>query len=146
MANLDLRVDYQDDILDASVNTQRKYNIIENADGTKTLEDVSVYTQVGDTFGAVDINKTNQAVLDLNQSLTLDYSNASADVQNINILLQKLLDKFYPKLFNFITDTNNTWWGGNIDTIAYNGSTIVMKDTGLDNSIKEFYAYKRLKI
>ena len=70
MADLDLRVDYQDDILDSSVNTKRKYNIIENEDGTKSLEDVSVYTQNGDSFGAADINKTNQAVLDLNSSLT----------------------------------------------------------------------------
>ena len=73
MADLDLRVDYQDDILDSSVNTKRKYNIIENEDGTKSLEDVSVYTQNGDSFGAVDINKTNQAVLDLNQSLSVGY-------------------------------------------------------------------------
>lgn len=69
MAVLDLRVDYKDDILDSSVNTKRKYNIIENEDGTKSLEDVSVYTQNGDSFGAADINKTNQAVLDLNSSL-----------------------------------------------------------------------------
>ena len=109
MADLDLRVDYQDDILDSSVNTKRKYNIIENEDGTKSLEDVSVYTQEGDSFGAVDINKTNQAVLDLNQSLTLDYSNASEDVQNINTLLQKLLDKFYPKIFSFIKTSISDW-------------------------------------
>ena len=70
MADLDLRTDYKDDILDSSVNEKRKYNIIDNTDGTKSLEDVSVYTQRGDSFGAVDINKTNQAVLDLNSSLT----------------------------------------------------------------------------
>ena len=76
MADLDLRVDYKDDILDSSLNTKRKYNIIENEDGTKSLEDVSVYTQNGDSFGAADINKTNQAVLDLNSSLyDLDYDN-----------------------------------------------------------------------
>ena len=69
MADLDLRTDYKDDILDSSVNEKRKYNIIDNADGTKSLEDVSEYAQRGDSFGAVDINKTNQAVLDLNQSL-----------------------------------------------------------------------------
>ena len=74
MADLDLRTDYKDDILDSSVNTKRKYNIIENEDGTKSLEDVSVYTQEGDSFGAVDINKTNQAVLDLNQSLNVKVS------------------------------------------------------------------------
>lgn len=74
MADLDLRTDYKDDILDSSVNEKRKYNIIENTDGTKSLEDVSVYTQRGDSFGAVDINKTNQAVLVLNSSLTLSTS------------------------------------------------------------------------
>ena len=75
MAALDLRTDYKDDILDSSVNTKRKYNIIENEDGTKSLEDVSVYTQNGDSFGAADINKTNQAVLDLNSSLTVNATN-----------------------------------------------------------------------
>lgn len=94
MADLDLRVDYQDDILDASVNTKRKYNIIENADGTKSLEDVSVYTQTGDTFGAVDVNKTNQAILDLNQSLTIDFSNSTAT--SLNQLLQYVADNFFP--------------------------------------------------
>ena len=85
MADLDLRVDYQDDILDSSVNTKRKYNIIENADGTKSLEDVSVYTQKGDSFGAVDVNKTNQAVLDLNSSLnTIDYDNKISFTSEFN--------------------------------------------------------------
>lgn len=81
MANLDLRVDYKDDILDLSVNTKRKYNIIENEDGTKSLEDVSVYTQNGDSFGAADINKTNQAVLYLNSSLNMKYNPDTDTIQ-----------------------------------------------------------------
>ena len=64
-----LKTNYKDDILDTSANTQRKYRIVNNADGTISLEDVTVYTQNGDSFGAADINKTNQAVLDLNSSL-----------------------------------------------------------------------------
>lgn len=47
---------YKDDILDTSVNTRRKYNMIQNADGTVSFEDATVYSQVGDTFGAADVN------------------------------------------------------------------------------------------
>ena len=51
-----LRTDYKDDILDISVNTERKYRQVENADGTITLVDETVYTQKGDSFGAADVN------------------------------------------------------------------------------------------
>lgn len=53
----DLRTDYKDDILDISVNEKRKYRQINNGDGTISLEDVTVYLQVGDNFGANDLNK-----------------------------------------------------------------------------------------
>ena len=60
MANL--KTNYKDDVLDTQVNTKRRYNMIENADGTVSLEETTAYTQVGDTFGAMDINSTNEAV------------------------------------------------------------------------------------
>ena len=106
MADLDLRTDYKDDILDSSVNTKRKYNIIDNEDGTKSLEDVSEYAQRGDSFGAVDINKTNQAVLDLNQSLSVDFSNSTAT--SLNQLLQYVADNFFP-LRLYLYDKGNTF-------------------------------------
>lgn len=40
---------------------------------------------------------------ELNQSLTLDYSNASEDVRDVNTLLQNLLNRFYPNVFHYIT-------------------------------------------
>lgn len=58
----DLRTDYKDDVLDTSVNTQRKYQMITNEDGTVSFTDVTEYSQVGDTFGAVDVNAMNEAV------------------------------------------------------------------------------------
>ena len=75
-----LKTNYKDDILDTSANTQRKYRIVNNADGTISLEDVTVYTQNGDSFGAADINKTNQAVLDLNSSLNNTNSYSSNEL------------------------------------------------------------------
>ena len=68
MADL-LRTDYKDDILNTEVNTQRKYRMVQNDDGTVSFEDVTKYSQVGDSFGAADINKTNEAVSELNRAL-----------------------------------------------------------------------------
>lgn len=57
-----LRTDYKDDILDTSVNEKRKYNLITNSDGTVSLEDVTEYSQVGDSFGSADINRANEEI------------------------------------------------------------------------------------
>ena len=73
MADL-LRTDYKDDILNTDVNTQRKYRIVENGDGTVSFEDVTEYKQVGDNFGAADINKTNLAIDELNNALNYSTS------------------------------------------------------------------------
>ena len=57
-----LKTNYKEDILNTAVNTKRKYNMINNSDGTVSFEDVTVYTQLGDTFGAADINNTNSRI------------------------------------------------------------------------------------
>lgn len=57
-----LRTDFQDDILNSSMDEKRRYKLIQNSDGTVSLEDVSVYDQVGSEFGAAQINATNEEV------------------------------------------------------------------------------------
>ena len=64
----DLKTNYVDDVLDTSVNDKRKYNMIQNADGTVSFVDVTTYTQNGDSFGAKDVNDTNTAVNELNNN------------------------------------------------------------------------------
>lgn len=66
-----LRTDYKDDILDLTQNTQRKYRMITNADGTVSFEDVTAYSQVGDSFGAADINSLALAISE--SSGNIDY-------------------------------------------------------------------------
>ena len=63
----DLKTDYKDDILVSG--QQRKYNLIENSDGTVSLVDVSSYAQYGDTLKAEDFNATNAAVNALNGNI-----------------------------------------------------------------------------
>lgn len=60
----DLPTNYLDDILAQSMNGKRKFRIT-RPDGTfedVIIEDISEYSQTGSTFGAGDINRTNQAV------------------------------------------------------------------------------------
>lgn len=69
-----LRTDYKDQILDASVNTQRKYRQVDNSDGTISLEDATTYSQQGDSFGAGDVNATNAVVNTCLQIVSFDAS------------------------------------------------------------------------
>lgn len=65
----DLKTNYVDDVLDTTKNQLRKYQQIQNDDGTVSFVDVTEYTQVGTSFGAKDINDTNAAINDVNRKL-----------------------------------------------------------------------------
>lgn len=65
----ELKTNYVDDVLDSSKNQLRKYQQIQNDDGTVSFVDVTEYSTTGTSFGAKDINDTNAAVNELNESL-----------------------------------------------------------------------------
>ena len=67
----DLKTNYVDDVLDTTKNQLRKYQQIQNDDGTVSFVDVTEYTQVGTSFGAKNINDTNAAINDVNGKLNL---------------------------------------------------------------------------
>lgn len=62
MAKGTLLTNYVDDILSASMNGKRKYNLIQNDDGTVSLEDVTTYDQIGSDFGSAIVNAICNAV------------------------------------------------------------------------------------
>lgn len=62
MAKQTLPTNYKDDVLATSMGKKRRYNLIQNDDETMSLEDATEYTQVGDNYGAAQLNATNQAV------------------------------------------------------------------------------------
>lgn len=65
----DLKTNYVDDVLETTKNKLRKYQQIQNDDGTVSFVDVTEYAQVGTSFGAKDINDTNAAINDVNRKL-----------------------------------------------------------------------------
>lgn len=80
----DLKTDYVDDILNTAVNTNRKYQMIDNGDGTVSFVDVTDYTQQGDGYGATQINEQNEAINELKSDLSTDIANISESITNIS--------------------------------------------------------------
>ena len=62
MAKSTVPVNFKDDIMNSAMGGKRRYRMINNSDGTISLEDATTYDQVGSTFGAAQLNATNQAV------------------------------------------------------------------------------------
>ena len=108
MANL--KTNYVDDVLDTTKNQLRKYQQIQNNDGTVSFVDVTEYTQVGTSFGAKDINDTNAAINDVNGKLNhvwkgcFKQSICSMDNKFFN-KIQRYCDMF--AVFYFYFELNN---------------------------------------
>lgn len=64
-----LKTNYVDDILNTEKNTMRKYKEVANADNTKSFMDVTEYKQIGDNFGAADVNTQNKAINNMEESI-----------------------------------------------------------------------------
>ena len=62
MAKQQLPTNFKDDVLTSQMVGKRRYNLIQNEDGTISLEDVTNYSQIGSNFGAAQMNATNLAV------------------------------------------------------------------------------------
>ena len=62
MAKATLPVNYVDDALNSAMDGKRRYKVINNADGTISLEDVTTYDQVGSNFGASQLNAICKAI------------------------------------------------------------------------------------
>ena len=77
-----LRTDHKDDILDLTQNTQRKYRMITNDDGTVSFVDMTVYSQVGDNFGAAELNEIAKSVNEGGSNMYYDPATDSKYLKN----------------------------------------------------------------
>jgi len=64
MAEL-LPTNFQDDILNEAMNGRRRYQMISNTDGTVSLVDMTAYDQIGNVFGAKQVNEMAAAINDI---------------------------------------------------------------------------------
>ena len=78
-----LRTDYINDILAAAMDGKRQYRMIQNANGTVSFEDVTVYDQNGDTFSAGDVNGIDAQVNANTENIATNTSNIATNTANI---------------------------------------------------------------
>lgn len=79
MAFTPLKTDYVNDQLNTSVNTNVKYVMTDNGDGTVSLEDATAYTQQGDSFDASILNNVDATVNAIGTQVTTN----TADVADL---------------------------------------------------------------
>ena len=61
MAITKLSTDFKDDIL-SDHSGRRKFQMIQNDDGTVSFEDVTEYSQTGSAYGAKEVNEEREAI------------------------------------------------------------------------------------
>lgn len=137
---MSLKTTYKDDVLDTAENTRRKYRIIENNDGTVSLEDATEYITLGDVFSGKDINKTNEEVNKNTSDISeLNSKMESQYISNVDVL-EKVRENIeiygYESTFNLFFGENCTnapkefeWFAleyKNEKIIAHNASKIAI--------------------
>lgn len=86
MAYTQLKDDYSNDVLNTVANSNVKYIMTDNGDGTISLQDATSYTTLGDSLDASVINSTNTVVNAIGNQVTQNVTdigiNASAITTN----------------------------------------------------------------
>lgn len=102
-----LPVDFKDDIL-ATTNQKRKYNLIQNDDGTVSFEDATEYQQTGSDFGAGQINETNDAINKIYSERILSLEEAALVTETgffvDAMVVSELIGDFQRGYFSFSTE------------------------------------------
>lgn len=122
---------YKDDILDTSANMRRKYNLIQNDDGTVSFEDVTVYLQVGDSFGAADINaimngQNIRYVQETDKVQIMDAEGVWHDWKQGGLISLSILAELGANGFDVTTSSQHK------GTVALSGNELVVTGGGAD--------------
>lgn len=109
MAKNILPTNFVDDVIGENMGGKRRYNLIQNSDGTVSLEDVTDYIQVGSNFGAAQVNAINNAVNEsVDKSVVIDNladieanttSGKVAGALSVKQLNSKIIDTQYVKSY-----------------------------------------------
>ena len=146
MAKQTLPTNYKDDVLATSMGKKRRYNLIQNDDETMSLEDATEYTQVGDNYGAAQLNATNQAVNEsVDQAKIIDsLDDISANTQPGMVAGALAVDELNGKsgklIENQIDYQEYTLLGGKVKVIS--GSVI---RTGVGKNYIALFTAEQLK-
>ena len=135
----ELRTDYKDQLLDLTANQKRKYRVINNEDGTISLDDVSIYSQIGDEFGAKILN---EIVKKLGEDGTIRYNQETYKVELVvNGEWIEWVDGITPKVYLIENGVINESLLGDFTVSNYNqqGTTSVSTSIITESNSCKFY-------
>ncbi len=130
--NMTLKTDYKDEILDVTKNVKKKYNLIQNDDGTVSLEDVTSYSQTGDMFGAKDINSTNAEIEKL-KSMGIEsikifpiwINNFMNSATLFGIITDKTFIEMYQESYLFISPIVDSTGGAELKSVNIDSGMLI---------------------
>lgn len=145
-----LPTNFKDDILNTSVNSKRKYKMINNTGGTVSFEDKTDYTQEGSEFGAGQVNQTNEAINNIYDERILSPEEAALVTEPGFFVDAMVVSELIENLTTLQTNFRNYYSGTNgyIDDIyVYDGDRYfcVMSNQGTDG-ISNLYTVGILEI
>lgn len=100
-----MKTDWKDAIFSGP---SRKWKITDNDDGTKSIEDVTEYTQQGDSFGAKELNAIGEEVNRISDTVEITLSasgwtgNSAPYIQTVTV--EGITEKDNPILVSALSD------------------------------------------
>lgn len=101
-----MKTDWKEDILAPSMDGKRRYHIYENEDASISLIDSTEYDQVGDVFGATELNQIGVEINTAVDMLTDAVQSAQASAESAQASADRA-SQFTPEGYqNFVNSTN----------------------------------------
>lgn len=128
-----LSTNYIDDQIDTSANLTRKYRETVNEDGTKSFEDVTVYSRTGSAYGAAQVNAQNTEINRISESLTANGNGFYFDYQDgkygFNTSASRGADTFSPfKSGGVVIKSDMSWASTNRRDVNLNQNSFVFSN------------------
>lgn len=131
-----LKTNYVDDVLNTSKNTVRRYDMVTNSDGTISLYDSTSYTQVGDEYGASQVNEQNKMINNLDD--TSFKSRTLSASTNINNLYSDNQQGIYRVSVSSNTGTSNhPFLSGSYTLLVFSNLQIAINDSSAETKIRK---------
>lgn len=111
----DLKTDYENDVLDTDVNTERTYDIVDENENTLytdvKIRETTVLSKVGDNYGAIQINEQNEKINQINTALQTkaNWNTDLGSITSFNNLKTQGIYRGTSALADCPSDINSNW-------------------------------------
>lgn len=106
-----MKTDWKDDVLAQTMKGKRRYHVYENDDGTVSFIDATQYSQVGDNFGAAELNQIGEEINESVDMITAAVQSAQASAESAQASADRAMQgtpEGYAQLVQDVEDTKKS--------------------------------------